>query len=40
MEKSNQPPFWLQVKEDYIFDNFDGLIRGVITLIMKRRLIV
>ncbi|WP_289734147.1 WYL domain-containing protein [Paramuribaculum intestinale] len=27
MEKSNQPPFWLQVKEDYIFDNFDGLVK-------------
>ena len=27
MEKSNQPPFWLQVKEDYIFDNFDGLLK-------------
>lgn len=27
MEKSNQPPFWLQVKEDYIFDNFEGLIK-------------
>ena len=27
MEKSNQPPVWLQVNEDYIFDNFEGLIK-------------
>lgn len=25
MANENQPPFWLQIKKEYILDNFDNL---------------
>jgi hypothetical protein len=25
--KSHQPPFWLTVKEEYIIDNFEAMLR-------------